>query len=375
MEKEYLFNLLSKYKKKNCSAEELEMIEDWYQNLDTGNHEIDDFSKDQFSNDMLVDFNVKLHQDAIVIPFYRKPFFRYIAAASVLVCICFATLFINKSVNKPALVHITNKIIKDIPAPIGSMARITLSNGKTIALDSINSGTLFTQNGVEVKKAVDGSLIYVGNSNEVIFNTLFNPRGSKAVSLTLIDGSKVWLNSESSLHYPITFIGNERVVEITGEAYFEVAKDPNRKFIVKSNGVNTEVLGTHFNVNTYADQSSINITLLEGSVKVVKGNNVGYLMPGQQAQINTEIKVIHDIDVEAIMSWKNGFFHFEHTDMIELMNQLSRWYDVEVVFKSSVPKRAFGGEISREANLSQIVSILNEAKVKCNIEGKQLIIE
>jgi ferric-dicitrate binding protein FerR (iron transport regulator) len=226
-----------------------------------------------------------------------------------------------------------------------------------------------------VVKTGGGQIIYNGTATEAIYNTLVNPRGSKVVSLTLSDGTKAWLNSESSLRYPIAFVGSERNVEITGEAYFEVAKDPTRKFVVAGNGVKTEVLGTHFNVNTYTDENAVKITLLEGAVKISKAGSAEMLKPGQQAQVTAIIKVVDGIDTDAVMAWKNGFFHFGNTSIQELMKQLARWYDIDIVYKGEIPQRAFGGEISREANLSQVLKILNESKVRCRLEGTRLIIE
>ena len=217
--------------------------------------------------------------------------------------------------------------------------------------------------------------MYYGNTEELLLNELSNPRGSKTVSIALNDGSKVWLNSGSSIEYPVSFVGKEKVVEIKGEAYFEVAKNPNKKFVVKSNGVSTEVFGTHFNINSYDDDNNVKITLLEGSVKVSKGAITGFLKPGQQAKISNQLQIDSHVDQDAVMAWKNGFFHFENTEMEELMKQLSRWYGIDIVYKKGIPNRTFGGEIARDANLSQLVRILNESKVKCNIEGKQLIIE
>jgi ferric-dicitrate binding protein FerR (iron transport regulator) len=177
------------------------------------------------------------------------------------------------------------------------------------------------------------------------------------------------------LRYPVAFVGHQRLVEITGEAYFEVAKDERKKFIVESNGVITEVLGTHFNVNTYENDRNVKITLLEGAVKVRKGLITDILKPGQQAEVTAEIKVTSNVDMDAVMSWKNGFFHFANTSIPELMKQIARWYDIEIVYKSGLPQRQFGGEISREASLSEVLKILNKSKVKCWHEGNKLIIE
>lgn len=192
----------------------------------------------------------------------------------------------------------------------------------------------------------------------------------------LADGSHVWLNTGSSVTYPVAFGKNERKVFVTGEAYFEVAHDASRPFIVKKADMEITVLGTHFNVNAYDDENSIRVTLLEGAVKVKKGHASEMLSPGQQAEVvNTGIAVANTVNTEAVMAWKNGYFHFGNTGIAELMKQLARWYDIDIVYKGEVPQRAFGGEISRNANLSQILNILNESNVKCRLEGKKLIID
>jgi transmembrane sensor len=376
MNNKRLLLLLSKYQDNACSEEELQELEQWYTQLNTGNQSIQDTEAAAFSSEMLTQFRERLGNNTTVIPFYRKSYFRIAAAASIIIMLSTAAYFKFFNTDKQnTIVKNNHPLQQDIASPKVSKATITLANGQTVLLDSINTGTLVKQGAVNVEKTADGQIIYNGTATETVYNTLFNPRGSKVVSLTLNDGTKVWLNSESSLHYPVAFVGNERNVEITGEAYFEVAKDATKKFIVTGNGVNTEVLGTHFNVNTYEDESNVKITLLEGSVKIRKGQATGMLKPGQQAEVSAAIKVVNGIDTDAVMAWKNGFFHFGNTSIQDLMKQLSRWYDIDIVYKSNIPQREFGGEISREANLSQVLKILNESKVKCRLEGSKLIIE
>ena len=220
--------------------------------------------------------NIVSQQKPVVRLFWK----RWLVAASIVLMVGAGSyfLFFNKTGKKDKIVK-TAEPVKDVEAPKGTMAMITLANGEKVLLDSLTSGTLAIQGNVNVTKTVDGQIIYNGSSTEAAFNTLFNPRGSKVVPLTLSDGTKVWLNSESSIHYPVAFIGNERKIEITGEAYFEVATLRLRSgqklpFRVKINeSTEVEVLGTHFNVNAYADEADSKTTLLEGSVKVSIGTN------------------------------------------------------------------------------------------------------
>jgi ferric-dicitrate binding protein FerR (iron transport regulator) len=210
----------------------------------------------------------------------------------------------------------------------------------------------------------------------VDYNTLSNPRGSKVISLTLSDGTRVWLNAGSSLRYPASFASSavNREVKITGEAYFEVAHDASKPFIVSKNDVSVTVLGTHFNVNAYDDESDIKITLLEGSVRVNKGSNTGLLKPGQQAQVSSSVKVLNNTDVEQVMAWKNGKFSFNGSDIKTVMRELARWYDVNVEYKDEI-KETFFVKLDRNTNMSNVFRILQTTgAVHFKIEGKKVTV-
>ncbi len=370
-----ILEILTKYQNGTCSDTELKLLDEWYHQLKINNQTINNNDVVIFTESMLKEFRAKVGQGVIIIPFYRQPIFRMVAAASVLFVIFFGTYFY---VTKPSSKTLVNQAIvkKDVMAPLSSKATITLANGQIVELDAISSGTLVASQGaVNVMKTEDGQIVYRGTSKEIAYNTLYNPRGSKVISLRLNDGSIVWLNSQSSIRYPVAFVGDERQVEITGEAYFEVAKNLTKKFIVASNGLNIEVLGTHFNVNSYNDNKNIKVTLLEGSVKIIKGGGTCILKPGQQAQVAKEIQVLNGANIESVMAWKNGFFSFSGTSVEELMNILGRWYNVEIVFNKSIPNRQFGGQIAKSANLSQVVKVLNESELKCTLLNGILVID
>jgi transmembrane sensor len=265
----------------------------------------------------------------------------------------------------------------DVLAPVKTKARIQLDNGQTVSLDSIGSGTLAKQGNVKVIKASNGEIIYSGAATEITYNTLVNPRGGTVVWLVLSDGTKVWLNSESSLRYPTAFTGAERNVQVTGEAYFEVAKNPAKKFIVTGNGVRTEVLGTHFNINTYQDESATRVTLLEGSVKVQKAGSEGLLKPGEQAAFsnNSQQMTVSETDADKVIAWKTGDFNFDDDDLPSVMRQLARWYDLDVVYEGSIPKDAYSGLINRQLTLLQVLNILNVAGINYAVEGKKITIQ
>jgi hypothetical protein len=266
----------------------------------------------------------------------------------------------------------------DIKPPQSSRATITLANGHKIYLDSTAKGILIRQGNVKLQKLADGEIIYSGSSTNTEYNTLTNPRGSRPVTMTLTDGTKVWLNAGSSLTYPVAFTGKERKVEITGEAYFEVSRNTSRPFTVKKvqDDASILVLGTHFNVNAYDDEAVMKITLLEGAVKVSKGTNSSLLTPGQQAELKDgSIRLINDADMDEVMAWKNGKFQFgEKTDIETIMRQLARWYDVETEYRGKV-NRHFWGSISRDANVSQVLKMLETTGiVHFKIEGRKVIV-
>jgi ferric-dicitrate binding protein FerR (iron transport regulator) len=220
--------------------------------------------------------------------------------------------------------------------------------------------------------------VYNGEAASVVqYNTLTVPRGSKIVELTLTDGTKVVMNAASAITFPTVFAGNERKVAITGEAYFEVAHDKSKPFIVSKGDAQVEVLGTHFNVNAYDDEEAINVTLLEGSVRVTtlsKKQNV-ILKPGQMARITSKLELLPDVNINEVMAWKEGKFRFGEFASIEtVMRQLSRWYDVEVQYKGKVSGH-IGGTIERAANISQVLHILEMTGiVKFNIQGRKIIV-
>ncbi|TWI85852.1 FecR family protein [Lacibacter cauensis] len=273
----------------------------------------------------------------------------------------------------------------DVKAPDKNRAQITLADGTTVYLDSAENGQLANLNGVVVKKTDEGRIEYNGQlttgNEQMVYNTLMNPRGSKVIDITLADGSRVWLNAGSSVTYPVAFVGLERKVNITGEAYFEVAHNSAKPFIVAKGDLNVTVLGTHFNVNAYDDDREIKVTLLEGKVKTSIGPSTGsggewaMLNPGEQAQIRKNISIVKGVNVEAVMAWKNGMFSFDNADLRTVMNQIARWYDVEIVYEGSLPNEEFNGGTSRQENVSALLKVLEATgKIKFRLEGKKVFV-
>lgn len=303
----------------------------------------------------------------------------WLAAASVIFLLGIAIYFvtINNTQSGLTTAEALDKFSNKIEAPQQNKAIITLSNGQQVPIDSLISGQLAMQGNMLISKNSKGEIIYSGSDNNaaISYNTLFNPRGSKVQTITLADGTQVWLNAESSLRYPVAFSGKERKVEITGEAYFEVAKNANMPFYVTANEVSVKVLGTHFNVNAYGDENTLKVTLLEGLVNVSKGMANLKLTPGQQAAIGKTIALNKECNTEEVMAWKNGFFAFSHADLNEILKQLSRWYAIDVAYKATDNKQEFSGKIDRGLGLSQVLKILERTGVHFKIEaGKKLTI-
>lgn len=317
-----------------------------------------------------------LKKDAAA-PVYRMParvgWPGRVAAAAVLILLLGGGYLLWTNGKKAQLPTATKPRTQDI-APGRTGAILTLANGKQVVLDSAVNGTLANEGGSRIEKAA-GTLSYHNETGALpaVYNTMTTPRGRQYL-LQLADGSKVWLNAESSIRFPTVFNGSERRVEITGEAYFEVAKDPARKFMVTGNGVTTEVLGTHFNVNAYHDEEAVKVTLLEGAVKVHEGSNSNALKPGQQASIKNGITIDEHADTESALAWKNGQFRFNGVTMETIMRQAARWYDIDVVFEGKIPG-PFVADISRDVPISSMLHLLELTdRAHFIIEGKKVIV-
>lgn len=302
------------------------------------------------------------------------------AAAAVLFMLAGATyLFIHTSTT-PATIAKSKTPLRDIPAPTSNKATITLGNGQQIILDSTENGTLAQEGNVTVVKNPNGEIAYTSDKetsgNKSRINTLTNPRGSNVVTLVLADGTRVWLNAESSITYPTAFADNERKVTITGEAYFEVVHNTAKPFFVKKGDAEVQVLGTHFNVNAYDDENDLKVTLLEGSVKVsdIMRSESRIIKPGEQAQVSSTIKVVKDADPESVMAWKNGYFSFHNADLQTIMKQLARWYDIKVRYENGINAQRFTGDIGRTLTLKQVLEGLKIVKANYTIDVGNTVI-
>lgn len=316
--------------------------------------------------------------DAIVQPapvvHMRRRRMPWLAAASViLVLMAVGYWMLNKKETSTPLTVKTQEQqpANDIP-PGGTGAILTLSNGQQLVLDSAQNGVLAQQGNAQVMKE-NGQIAYkrAGENTELVYNTVSTPKG-RQYKLVLSDGTEVWLNAASSITYPAVFTGKERSVSITGEAYFEVASS-KIPFIVKKGITEVQVLGTHFNVNAYDDEPDLKVTLLEGSVRV-KSNETALLEPGEQASVSNNAIMVKPANPDQAVAWRNGIFFLQDSDIPSIMRQIARWYDVEVVYQGAMPRRHFGGTISRDVPLQNLLQALEINKVHCRLEGRKLIV-
>ncbi|UYQ95800.1 FecR domain-containing protein [Chitinophaga horti] len=253
----------------------------------------------------------------------------------------------------------------------GAKAVLTLGDGSKVVLDSAAQRQIVS--GPVTAQQSGGSLHYDA-SGAAQQHTLFTPRGGQ-FRLQLPDGTKVWLNAASSITFPTAFEGNERLVQVSGEVYMEVAENVRQPFRVQvTNGPRLEVLGTSFNINAYADEPIQRTTLVQGSIRYISGTTSQVLKPGQQALLENGKVTFGTADVSEVLAWKNGLFHFSGASLQEVMRELSRWYDVDVAYEGLVRPRSFEGKIGRDLSLQDVLSNLGKNSVHYKIEGGKVIV-
>ncbi len=265
-------------------------------------------------------------------------------------------------------------------APGRNQALLTLADGRTVLLDQAGRGLLARQGSSQVQKTADGQLRYAAGaslaSQPLLYNTVATPRGGQ-YQLTLPDGSQVWLNAASSLRFPVAFTGAERRVELTGEAYFEVAKDARHPFKVAARGAEVTVLGTHFDVQAYPDEPALAATLLEGAVRLSQGPRQVVLQPGQQARPQPDGTVqVRAVDVQHAVAWKNGYFVFNDEPIEGIMRQVARWYDVDVQYQGALTNKDFNGKISRYKDAAAVLRMLElTGAVRFTTQGRLITVQ
>jgi hypothetical protein len=390
--------LFRKYLKNQCSPEEVKQLlevfgednnEDALRALITQRLETDEdaieFDDGELRNSLAQSYSRIKSQIGIkerrevgrAIPLTKRIGYRIAAAAIVVTVILGTYLLINRPEKEEYLVKDSNGEI----GPGGNIARLMLTDCTIIQLDNAKLGIIAKQGSSEIIKTSNGQIAYkslIEKPTGVLYNLVSTPRGGQ-YQLEFHDGSKVWLNSASSIRFPVTFTGRERVVEITGEVYFEVARHASMPFKVEVAGKQqVEVLGTHFNINAYDDESSINTSLFEGKIRVSPSvtQEAHLMIPGQQSRLTEDGKLYVEKkrDLENVLAWKNGHFNFDGADTYTVMRIISRWYDVDVRYEGEVPQREFAGEIEKSLNLSQVLKILEKNNLRFKLEGRNLTV-
>jgi transmembrane sensor len=366
--------LLHRYNAGKCTEAEKALLESWYKEFEF--QKLPELTNDQLAEILSIQIPSPQRKIKSLIPWISS------AAAVLLLCLSVGGYFLW---HKHHLPQVAEKYTYNVP-PGTDKAILTLANGKKMVLSANQVGKLAEQGGVTVDRTADGKVLYTTSEKQsptvaTLFNTLNTPRGGQ-YSLVLSDGTKVWLNAASSIKFPVAFNANERKVEITGEAYFEVVHDATKPFrIIVGNRI-IEDLGTQFNVNSYVDEPLTKVTLITGSVKISGNNQNIILKPGQQSQFPSQLagqgfRITDNADVAEAVAWKNGLFKFHKASLQTVMRQLSRWYNVNVNYEGKIPDVEFSGEITRNVNMSEVLDILSYLKVhfKMKENNQNIIIE
>jgi len=388
MQKQEVQILVEKYLDNVASEEETVRLFQWYrtESSQASEWELDSFqSEEQLKS--LIYAKIMEHSEIEVDEPKRNSVYTISLITTLLVCLFGALYFYSyqDQISKKLPAKSNAKIELTDIQPGGNKAILTLADGTKIELDGSENGMIVNQGGIKVHKNSDGIIEYTfssqGNNTsdkieEVnhVFNTIETPVGGK-YQLNLADGTKVWLNSSSTLRFPIVFTEGNREVELKGEAYFEVSKYLGKKFSVRSANQSVEVLGTHFNINAYSDEKSIKTTLLEGKIRVIElnSNDSKLLKPGEQSMVNKSIR-IEQIDTQAEIAWKEGYFNFKNADIETVMRQLGRWYGVKTRYEGSLPENNFTGSLSTNLTLLEVLEVLEKSNINFRLEGREVIV-
>ncbi|UOE47225.1 DUF4974 domain-containing protein [Mucilaginibacter sp. SMC90] len=378
MDQEHIYSLIKKYKDGTATIAEREQLLQWYRE---NAYQDTEFPEDEESvgEAMLARLNRETQ------PVKTKPIFRWVAAASAVLILGVAGLFITRMLTTDRE-HFPRRVAQSNIHPGGNKAILTLANGSKISLTDAGNGQIANQNGIKVTKAANGQLVYTISGRENLsgassstdldaFNIIETPKGGQ-YQVILPDGSKVWLNAYSSLKFPVSFTNrNERRVELAGEAYFEVSHNKELPFRVVTNRQTVEVLGTHFNVNAYTDDAVTKTTLLQGSVRVTAASKSAVLIPGQQAKLTNTLDVSEANTTEAV-AWKNGYFNFDDEKLENIMRSVSRWYNVDVVFEDQeLKKETFGAVTTRFASITTLLKMMEQTgDARFSIQGNTITI-
>jgi len=374
--------LARKYLNGTITPEEQVRFENWYANFNDEEVELNNSrykSVEELKSTIYKKIKERIHGK-------RRASNLWVITAAAALILVFLSLGLHFYKSKNGALN-PNSIVqyeaKDF-GPGGNSASLLLENGKEIKLDKLSNGEKIEINGALFQKNEDGELelsiisqseIPRINHTEILYNTITTPRGGN-YKIILSDGTMVWLNSSSSLRFPTAFNGTERKVELIGEAYFDVTKDTKNSFKVISRGQEISVLGTEFNVAAYPDEENVKTTLIEGSVKVSYENNSKIIEPGEQTIVNRDGGFdIIDVDVMNVKAWKDGYFAFDKLSIEEVMNQISRWYDVKVSYEGKITRKQLIGQISKKENLSTIIKMLEFNGMNLDFKNNSIIVK
>jgi transmembrane sensor len=384
--------LLRKYRSGTCSEEERALVEQWYQEWDSGEPDLNPEELKAMREQTWQNLDVS-HEKVRAFPFWYRGIAAIFALAIFSVS---AWLFLKGDADNQIATQVETPVERRDVLPGGNKAILSLADGTLISLTDVENGQVAEEHGMIIRKTADGQILYEPasdgtqqtknvNPDVTRYNQINTPRGGQ-YHLTLPDGTQVWLNAASSLKYPVRFSGNARTVELDGEAYFEVhavqstagARVP---FIVNASNQTVEVLGTRFNINSYEDEGSVSTTLLEGSVRVsvtpvqnFSDEGARLLKPDQQSVLTGDNLQVRDVNAEEMVAWMEGYFSFERADIKTIMRQLSRWYDLEVVYEGEIPASTYSGKVDRNMNLSSVLEVLAFSDVNFRVEGRRIVI-
>lgn len=394
MEKETFLKILDKYNRGEASDEEVQFLYAYYQLFELKEdifNRIDTDAKRKLGNSIKIDIDKKLEElehassSPSVTKIHRTINYKLRIAAVLAVVIGIGAFWLVSTRQQDITGHKqTNQLPASTPITPGKDdAVLVLADGTSIVLNDIQQGLVSQQQGVQIEKTADGELRYLAvTGSEAVENTISTPKGGQ-YRLVLADGTKVWLNAASSLRFPTSFSADERIVNLNGEAYFEVMKGEKPFKVISENQV-VEVLGTHFNINTYKEETTFKTTLVEGSVRITKltdnarelAHTSKVLRPGQQAILSAlgDKIIVEAVDIEEFIAWKDGYFKFEKADIQTIMRQVARWYNVEVEYRGAVSNDLFVGEINRSEDIEEVLRVLRLGKINAFIEGRKVII-
>lgn len=363
--------LIRKYLSGNCTPEEKIIVESWYtKELSSLEDKSPVPAYDEVEQEI---WNKLPHQNKSLM---AKMWVRITIAASLFIFVAAGFYFIEKQERSFQKSQFTQyNIIAG-----STKAILILSDGKRVELTNAKNGILANQGSAEIRKVPGGEISYTNtkptSNGTSLYNTMTTPVGGQ-YRLVLADGTQVWLNAASSIRYPTAFEGNTRNVEVTGEAYFEVAHDSARPFRVTTGNQTVEVLGTHFNISGYPDEPVTKTTLLTGSIRIAQSGKTVILKPGQQSQVNGQkgITVTDHANIEEAVAWKNGYFRFNNENIRSVMRKLSRWYDVDIEYRGLVSDEGFYGTISKYKTIIEVLEMIQQTKgVHFKIEGRRIIV-